>query len=124
MNGGRQTLEDYLSHAGQNADSPIPEGHMAFFNRLRTSYETEDYIFVHAGLRPKVQLAQQSQKDLVWIRQKFIYSDYNFGKRVVFGHTPFNEPFVKANKIGIDTGAVYGNQLTCVQLPQVVFFSE
>lgn len=123
MNGGRLTLEDYLDHAGQNQDSPIPEEHRQFFNRLRTSYESEDYIFVHAGLRPKIPLARQAQKDMVWIRQKFIYSDYDFGKRVIFGHTPFNEPYVKSNKIGIDTGAVYGNQLTCIKLPQVEFFS-
>ena len=123
MNGGRLTLEDYLNHADSDEDSPIPVEHMNFFSRLRTSHESDEYIFVHAGLRPKVPLAKQSPKDMVWIRQKFIYSDYDFGKRVVFGHTPFNEPFVKANKIGIDTGAVYGNQLTCVKLPQVEFFS-
>ena len=123
INGGRKTLEDYLSHAKSENASPIPADHLRFFNRLRTSYETEDFIFVHAGLRPKVALEKQSPKDMVWIRQKFIYSDYDFGKRVIFGHTPFNEPFVKPNKIGIDTGAVYGNRLTCVKLPQVEFYS-
>lgn len=123
MNGGRLTLEDYLNHASAGENEPIPAEHRGFFNRLRTSYETEEFIFVHAGLRPKVPLEKQSPKDMVWIRQKFIYSDYDFGKRVVFGHTPFNEPFVKPNKIGIDTGAVYGNQLTCVKLPQVEFYS-
>jgi serine/threonine protein phosphatase 1 len=62
--------------------------------------------------------------DLLWIRDEFIYSDFDFGKRVIFGHTPFREPLVQPNKIGIDTGAVYGNLLTCVQLPEIIFFSE
>jgi serine/threonine protein phosphatase 1 len=29
---------------------------------------------------------------------------------------------VEPDKIGIDTGAVYGNMLTCVQLPDEIFF--
>ncbi|MGD8392201.1 MAG: serine/threonine protein phosphatase, partial [Desulfobacterales bacterium] len=86
-------------------------------------YQTEDYIFVHAGLREKVPLESQQEVDMLWIRDEFIYSDYDFGRRVVFGHTPFKEPLVQPNKIGIDTGAVYGNQLTCVQLPEMIFFS-
>jgi serine/threonine protein phosphatase 1 len=29
---------------------------------------------------------------------------------------------VEPNKIGIDTGAVFGNKLTCVQLPEEKFY--
>ena len=57
-----------------------------------------------------------------WIRQTFIDSDDDFGKRVVFGHTHFSEPLVEDNKIGIDTGAVYGGRLTCVELPALKFY--
>jgi len=42
---------------------------------------------------------------------------------VVFGHTPFSRPFIGRKRIGIDTGAVYGNKLTCVRLPDIEFFS-
>jgi serine/threonine protein phosphatase 1 len=98
--------------------------HQVFFKGLRLFYETENYLFVHAGLKPKVPLAQQHPGDLLWIRSQFIYSDVDFGKQVVFGHTPFPEPLVQANKIGIDTGAVYGHQLTCVKLPDLVFFQS
>ncbi len=123
VNGGRATLEDYLERTTGQEGSPIPPAHQAFFEGLKLYHETDDYIFVHAGLRPGVPLARQDRRDMVWIRQEFIYSDHDFGKRVVFGHTPFNEPFVAPNKIGIDTGAVYGNRLTCVRLPEVTFFS-
>ena len=38
--------------------------------------------------------------------EEFIYSDYDHGKRVIYGHTPGRKPLVQPNKIGIDTGAV------------------
>jgi serine/threonine protein phosphatase 1 len=123
LNGGQATLDSYLSKTDRSGSFPIPTDHMAFFKSLRLYYETEAYIFVHAGLRPKVPLASQEAEDLLWIRDKFIYSKYNFGKPVVFGHTPLEKPLVEPNKIGIDTGAVYGNALTCVQLPDLLFFS-
>ena len=123
LNGGQNTLDSYLSRNLQSELYPIPADHMAFFKSLRLYYETEAYIFVHAGLRPKVPLASQESEDLLWIRDKFIYSKYNFGKTVIFGHTPLERPLVESNKIGIDTGAVYGNALTCVQLPELEFFT-
>jgi serine/threonine protein phosphatase 1 len=95
---------------------------MEFFKSLRLYYETEEFIFVHAGLRPRMPLEDQRTEDLLWIRDKFVGSKYDFGKRVIFGHTPLKQPLVEDNKIGIDTGAVYGNKLTCVQLPDLQFF--
>ncbi|NCP10249.1 serine/threonine protein phosphatase, partial [bacterium] len=51
------------------------------------------------------------------------HSDFDFGKKVIFGHTAFREPLVTSNKVGIDTGAVYGNKLTCLELPGEIFHS-
>jgi serine/threonine protein phosphatase 1 len=68
-----------------------------------------------------VAVERQDLDDLVWIRDPFIYSDHDFGKRVIFGHTPFSEPLIMTNKIGLDTGAVYGNRLTCLELPSLTF---
>ncbi|MDZ7597969.1 MAG: metallophosphoesterase family protein [Desulfobacterales bacterium] len=124
INGGQATLDSYLRHRPSPQGPVFPLRHQVFFRGLRLFYETENYLFVHAGLKPKVPLAQQHPGDLLWIRSQFIYSDVDFGKQVVFGHTPFPEPLVQANKIGIDTGAVYGHQLTCVKLPDLVFFQS
>jgi serine/threonine protein phosphatase 1 len=101
----------------------IPPSHTSFFQDLRLYHETDSYIFVHAGLAPGVPLDKQQEKDLLWIREPFIRSDYSFGKKVIFGHTPFKQPLITENKIGIDTGAVYGNTLTCVELPAEKFYS-
>jgi serine/threonine protein phosphatase 1 len=122
-NGGQQTLDSYLMRADASERSPIPPDHLDFFKSLALFYRTDDYIFVHAGLRPRVPLEKQEPKDMLWIRDKFLSSRFDFGKRIIFGHTPFPEPCIRPNKIGIDTGAVYGNRLTCVQLPELLFFS-
>ena len=124
LNGGQRTLDEYLKRSNDPGKYPVPSAHLEFFKSLHLYYQTDDYIFVHAGLRKKVPLKSQKKVDLLWIRDEFIYTDFNFGKHVIFGHTPFKEPVVQTNKIGIDTGAVYGNRLTCVQLPEIIFFSE
>jgi len=111
-----------LAHHTGGGNSPIPAEHRAFFSSLHLYYESESHYFVHAGMRPGVPLADQREEDLLWIREAFIESKAAFGKPVVFGHTAFSEPLVQPNKIGIDTGAVYGNRLTCLRLPEMEFF--
>jgi len=115
-----KTLDSYKR---KSQDPIIPPSHRAFFSSLRLYYETDSYIFVHAGLRPGVPLQEQRERDLVKIREEFIHSSYDFGKTVIFGHTPFHVPFVTRNKIGIDTGAGKGRSLTCLELPARKFYS-
>lgn len=124
-NGGFATLKAYgisRSDAPKVRKKKIPPDHLKFFKTLLPYYETDQFIFVHAGLIPGRELNEQSLYDMQWIRQTFIDSDNDFGKRVVFGHTHFSEPLVEDNKIGIDTGAVYGGMLTCVELPALKFY--
>jgi serine/threonine protein phosphatase 1 len=71
-----------------------------------------------------VPFAEQVEDDLLWIRGEFITSQEDFGRRVIFGHTPFKQPLLMPNKIGIDTGAVYGNFLTALKLPEKEFFFD
>lgn len=134
-NGGGSTIRSYMGsmenpkmimHRGLDTvvlDQMVPPGHRAFLGGLLPYYETADYIMVHAGLKNGVRLEEQTVDDLVWIREEFIYSEQDFGRRVIFGHTPFVRPLVLPNKIGIDTGAVYGNTLTCLILPNLEFVS-
>jgi serine/threonine protein phosphatase 1 len=122
LNGGVETIHSY-GLTGDDPESKMPQEHMAFFNSLRPYYETDSYIFVHAGLRAGIPLHEQTLDDLVWIRREFIGSNVDFGKLVIFGHTPFMRPLVHPNKIGIDTGAGYGGDLTCIELPGRIFYS-
>jgi serine/threonine protein phosphatase 1 len=86
-------------------------------------WEDQHAIYVHAGLQPGCHLSQQTAQWCLWAREQFIHTTYDFGKPVVFGHTAFNEPLLALNRIGIDTGAVYGGQLTALLLPEREFIS-
>ncbi|MCK9527848.1 MAG: serine/threonine protein phosphatase [Syntrophales bacterium] len=117
-NGGTATVLSYgYRDDGNDRIIDVPPPHLEFFETLLPLYETDDYIFAHAGLRPGTDPAGQDRSDLLWIRGEFIHSSYDFGKTVVFGHTPFASPLLEDDKIGIDTGAVYGGNLTCIELP-------
>ena len=125
FNGGLATLEDYWGDDHVDRDNLVlPADHRQFYQGLLLYYETPEYIFVHGGLKPGVALADQVEDDLLWIRGEFITSQEDFGRRVIFGHTPFKQPLLMPNKIGIDTGAVYGNFLTALKLPEEEFFFD
>jgi len=123
-NGGMRTLASYGFNREGTEELILPESHREFFTSLQTYHETDDYIFVHAGLRPGIPLDRQDREDLLWIRFEFINSSYDFGKTVIYGHTPFslNKPLIDKNKIDIDTGAVYGGKLTCIELPEMKIY--
>jgi serine/threonine protein phosphatase 1 len=121
-NGGQSTIDSYgtvMRARGEMAD--VPDRHMEYYRSLLPIWESEGHIFVHAGLRPRVPLEKQDPEDMIWIRHEFFQSTYRFSKTVVFGHTPFAEPYVMNGKIGIDTGAVYGGKLTCLEIPAMKF---
>jgi serine/threonine protein phosphatase 1 len=125
FNGGLSTIKDYWGRHWKDLEKLVlPPDHDKFFRELKLYYETPDYIFVHGGLKPGVPLKEQDEEDLLWIRGEFITAMDDFGRKVIFGHTPFRQPLVLPNKIGIDTGAVYGNFLTCLKLPQEQFFFD
>lgn len=129
-NGGVDTIKSYLSHGFDITgytyykDKTFPEKHLKFIKNLLLYHEDNNYIYVHAGLSPGVKLLKnQNRDDLLWIRESFFNSNYNFGKKIIFGHTPFKIPQISKNKIGIDTGICYGNKLTCIILPPEKFIS-
>ncbi len=124
-NGGMATLESYgLSpmtgdHGERWADAlrddlarAMPPAHTVFLRGLASHHRAGDLFFAHAGVRPGVALEDQSADDLLWIRDEFIGSDADFGALVVHGHTVVPAPEVRANRIGIDTGAWRSGRLT------------
>ncbi len=124
MNGGEATLASYglptlppapaAKHAAML--EAIPPRHRAFLAGLPRSFELGTYLFVHAGIDPRRPLADQDPEALVWIRRPFLRSTIDFGRIVVHGHTPVEEPDVRENRINIDTGAVFSGHLTCLVL--------
>ncbi len=124
FNGGESTLRSYgsVGLAGEALWQAIPADHRAFFLGLTTTFRWGEFLFVHAGFDPRRPLSDQDEEDLLWIRQEWIQSRHSFGCTVVFGHTPMRQPFLHwPYKIGIDTGLVYGNALTCLAIPELRF---
>jgi len=80
---------------------------MAWLSSLQIYYKYADFLCVHAGLVPEISLEEQKEKDALWIRGRFLDSDYDFGFGIIHGHTPTDKPIVRPNRIGVDTGAGY-----------------
>ncbi len=125
--GGVETLASYGVDAsdflGLSADldalrdafeAALPPEHAAFLEALPRSIHVGDFFFAHAGIRPRVALDAQDDHDLIWIRSEFLFDESDHGAVIVHGHTPHRSVEVKRNRINIDTGAVFGRDLTCL----------
>ena len=97
--------------------SALPPSHFKFYTELESILRIGDFICVHAGLNPLRDLTAQNDSDVFWIRDEFLNSVHPFRHTVVFGHTPHRDVFQHLPyKVGIDTGLVFGNKLTCLEL--------
>jgi len=127
FNGGKATLESYgISADNSSPDrlrAAIPADHMAFYLALVNYHVTEPYLCVHAGVNPLKTLTEQAEEELLWIRHPFIDSSHILPYTILFGHTPqhsvlYDLPY----KIGLDTGLVYGNMLTCLDTDEKILY--
>jgi serine/threonine protein phosphatase 1 len=128
QNGGLETLASYrvpvgplmvgrnYALASELLQAALPKQHSDFLSSLRLSLDLGLYFLCHAGVRPGVPFDRQNPEDLLWIREEFLLSRLDFGKIVVHGHTPTEQPEVLPNRINIDTGAFATGRLTCVVL--------
>lgn len=123
--GGRQTLASYGVQVG-SIDSlaemrdafraALGRRHLELLMSMELLAEVGDYVFVHAGLRPGVSIHEQSERDLLWIREPFLNADaHRFDRVVVHGHTPADARLGE-RRICIDSGAYYSGSLTCLRL--------
>lgn len=121
--GGAETLASYgieiaakerWFQLNERARAAVPEAHRRFVQGLPTHYETDEHIFVHAGIRPGIPLADQDETDLLWIRHEFHDDPRDLGKLVVHGHTPVKAVTHYGNRVNIDTGAGYGKPIGVV----------
>lgn len=95
-----------------DAQEAVPEAHLDFLRGLEINFETDTHFFVHAGIRAGVPLAQQTEEDMLWIRQEFHNVTARHPKIVVHGHTPVQTATDYGNRVNLDTAAGYGEPLT------------
>ncbi len=127
--GGRETLASYgvpsrllyaddMAEIAEVAQKAVPQAHQHFLRSLPLMHDSGDYLFVHAGVHPARALDAQRDHDLLWIREPFLSWPDDFGKTIVHGHSISPTVEVRANRIGIDTGAYATGKLTAIVLEQ------
>ncbi|MEJ0059770.1 MAG: metallophosphoesterase family protein [Terricaulis sp.] len=94
----------------------LPQAHMDFIQGLERYVVLGDYAFVHAGIDAARSMEEQTDGDLLWIRERFLTSRKRFSHRIVHGHTPSAEPYADQRRIGVDTGAYASGTLSAVRL--------
>lgn len=128
--GGDETLRSYgldpeslggnrraLSESVRRLKAAMPASHSRFLANLPVALSTPRYFFCHAGARPGVPLAAQSDEDLMWVRRAFLdHKGAPFEQTLVHGHTPARAPFASRYRIGLDTNAARGGKLSAARL--------
>ena len=123
--GGLETLASY----GLDFDVPLrsqaaardklagfPQAHADFIAALPVYLSLPGWLFVHAGIRPGIPLAMQTDDDLLWIRAPFLTSQLTGGLRVVHGHTPVRDIVATPHRIDIDTHCFHTGKLSAVRV--------
>lgn len=104
------------AHLSADLDHKVSRVEREFLEELELSLSAGDYFFAHAGARPGTALADQSDRDLMWIRNSFLDSEVEFEKVIVHGHTPTTDVHVDHRRIGTDTKAYETGVLTALRL--------
>ncbi len=126
LNGGEATLKSYFTANGetQNWREAVDEAHWRWFESLEIIAREGDFVFVHAGIDPQI-FPECSADIRLWTRSRKFMQTKKWPKReelrgivVVHGHTPTDDyaPETEAQRVNVDTGAVYGGPLTCAVL--------
>ena len=105
---------------GDKSPGWLREGDAEYFASLPVAISFDDALVVHGGVDPTRALSAHSAEDLLTMRSPlgsgydgpFWYEDYAGPHRVFFGHTVHERPVDREYAVGLDTGCVYGGQLT------------
>lgn len=121
--GGVETLQSYgIRSAGDrpiaavhaDAAAAVPQAHREFLHGLPSRHRIGEVLFAHAGIRPGVALQDQTETDLIWIRDPFLKFTGSFGPLVIHGHTAIDAPTHYGNRVNIDSSAAYGGPVSAV----------
>lgn len=107
-NGGKATAKSF--------EGEIPGDVMDWMDGLPVTHETEHHFFVHAGVRPGVNLPDQDPDEMMWIRDLFLKHSEFFEKHIVHGHTPHPHDKSRFQKLDIRTNLDSGSFFSSKQM--------
>lgn len=121
--GGAETLTSYgvadaaarpLPEVHEEARRKVPAAHRALLSNAPLWHLRGEVLFVHAGIRPGVDLRDQTEDDLIWIRAPFLDDPRDHGALVIHGHTALDRATHFGNRVDIDSGVAFGRPLSAV----------
>ena len=120
---GQNPLRSYGNGSTENEFISVPSEHFYFLEkRCVDFYETDDYIFVHAGIRAHKSADEEKVDRLQWSSLGLTAAHLS-GKTVICGHT--DQPSMEIADLGhticIDTGISKNGRLTCLCLSDMTF---
>ena len=116
MNGGMETVKSFKHN------NALIENEIKGFKSLKFYYEDDRNFYVHAGIEKSNNVKNMMSDNFLWIRE--FNPGTLIGKNIIFGHTPLKDTYFDEKKklIGIDTGCVFGFNLTCAQFDDKLNF--
>ena len=70
---------------GDNIVSAVGPKRLSWLQDLPLYHQTDEFLFVHAGILPGKRIEKQKERDLLWIRHRFLDSDRDHGRLVIHG---------------------------------------
>ncbi|SFR54559.1 metallophosphoesterase family protein [Halogeometricum limi] len=105
---------------GEKHLEELSEADMEWIRELPVAISWDGALVVHGGVDPRKPLDEHSVEELENFRsftdddgnEPYWWEVYQGPSRVFFGHTPLSAPVDRRYAVGLDTGCVYGNELT------------
>jgi hypothetical protein len=91
--------------AAAGLEAAVPDEHFKFFALLIIGHDRKIFPLPCWRAARNPAGAPKCVEDLLWIRDEFLKSRADFGRIVVHGHTPSEQPEILPNRINVDTGA-------------------
>ena len=121
---GENPLASYGQGSTSMLMSKVPSKHWTFLaTECRDYFETPDLIFVHGGIRPDVEPANEELARLQWTTLAEATA-HSSGRTVICGHSPQRSGKITdlGHTICIDTNIADGGWLSCLALDTFEFW--
>jgi serine/threonine protein phosphatase 1 len=105
---------------GSKSDPALDDADIEFLETLPLAISFGDALVVHGGLNHRIPTADHEPSDILNMRsltgsgyeRPYWFETRTERPQIFFGHTVLSEAFATPYAVGLDTGCVYGGQLT------------